>query len=206
MKAYHVLLVLTMTTQRLEKSHAFIDCKDSADCERLIIKGTSTCRNGKCTNPYSEGCLRTLSRHNDRDGRMRFSDERYQRTCSSDDHNEDSNCRPSPLDYDEIRIAPGNWESSILFAWILSIILSEVLDVPVTIENGHNDPGGSGSFYYSSGGISYAKESYNFDALEEAYRLDGDCSKSNRPCAHVIPETWNGVIGLIHEAQGESCR
>lgn len=43
-------------------------------------------------------------------------------------------CRASPLlDYTEVRIAGQDWESNYMSAWLLQIILSELLEVPTTV-------------------------------------------------------------------------
>ena len=133
------------------------------------------------------------------------------RICNSDDDitPEDKKfCRkPTLADfflYDEVRIAPGSWESSIIMAWIYQILLTEVLEVPVTIENGDGKKG-VGSFYDRTNGFTFVDSDYEstiYTTIWEAERVGGDCSKTDKPCAHILPEVWEG--GMRLELLGES--
>ena len=58
-------------------------------------------------------------------------------------------CRAPNMDYTEVRVLAQDWESSIFQAWILQIVLSEILDVPVSVESGL--PGLNADFYNSIG-------------------------------------------------------
>ena len=139
------------------------------------------------------------------------------RTCNSDDgplnsllvdHHGYSDirlCRKSSFDYEEVVIAPGNWESTILISWIYQIVLSEILHVPVTLEFGHdvdsNVPSAmeAGSFYDEFDRFVYASSAYPFQFLEEATKVDGKCSATDEFCAHVLPEVWSGADSQIQE-------
>jgi len=108
--------------------HGHVACRpgDDSVCESSLRPGSKCNEQGICTNPYRSGCLREHL-------------EEFQhvlRTCNSDDNPEDPNviCTPSEFDYPEIRISAQNWETSLLSAWVMQILLSELLNVPTTIE------------------------------------------------------------------------
>ena len=109
-----------------------VACTESSECETILRKG-SRCVDGLCTNPfYDGGCLKSLIPNWNRT-----------RVCNSKDPPEAAAlgyCRVSPFDYMEIRMGSGNWESVSLNGYLLQILLSELLDVPTTIESGHYDP------------------------------------------------------------------
>lgn len=98
-----------------------------------------------------------------------------------------ANCSLSQLDYEEVRIAPANWESAMFYSWIQQIILSEVLDVPTSIETGQG--GGLLNFYDPNNGFAYPKSAVEMDALYKANEV-GDCRETKDPCAHLLPEVW----------------
>lgn len=77
-------------------------CQLDQDCKEGV------CRDGICENPFSKGCLQTLARRNLDDKHYNF------RVCNSADGKDSNDCIPPKFEYDEVRIAPGNWESSIL--------------------------------------------------------------------------------------------
>eukprot|EP00581_Thalassiosira_minuscula_P002234 CAMPEP_0183744416 /NCGR_PEP_ID=MMETSP0737-20130205/65719_1 /TAXON_ID=385413 /ORGANISM="Thalassiosira miniscula, Strain CCMP1093" /LENGTH=852 /DNA_ID=CAMNT_0025980057 /DNA_START=73 /DNA_END=2631 /DNA_ORIENTATION=- len=158
--------------------NAQIPCQDDSSCP-----ANSTClkNEGQCSNPFERGCLRTIL------------GEKYDiRTCSSDDGDGESelglSCRPNALDYPEIRLLSQNWEEPMFFAWILQIMLSEVANVPVTIETDDK-----ASFYDRTMHWDYAKRSYDYDALRAANEApQNDCRGVEGPCAHVMSEVWSG--------------
>jgi hypothetical protein len=115
------------------------------------------------------------------------------RICNSDDAGDTSYCQEAALNYTEVRIHNSNWESSIFFSWILQIWLSERLGVPVTVGlNAENAP--LTSFYNQDmASLQYSPEAYPFDALKEANSVE-DCRLSDKDCAHVMPEVWNGQV------------
>jgi len=149
---------------------------------------------GTCSNPFVSGCLRNYL------GEETFS---RMRVCNSDDDDGAANrgeCVEGEFDYREVRILSQDWDSALFSAWIMQILLSELLGVPATIETGKPDE--SVNFYDPKLGFSYGKQSYDYDALRAALDNDGDCEKfqterknQNQPykaCAHVMPEVWNG--------------
>ncbi|CAB9520220.1 Receptor-type guanylate cyclase gcy [Seminavis robusta] len=108
-----------------------VPCTVSEECEAAVQVG-SRCVGGMCTNPfYNGGCLKTMLPGWNRT-----------RICSSQDPLEAEElgyCRHSPMDYMEVRMGSGSWESSVMNNWLLQILLSEMLDVPVSVEFGGPD-------------------------------------------------------------------
>jgi hypothetical protein len=139
-------------------------------------------------NPYTSGCLyaKELVSHI--------------RVCNSEDPLEASTsgiCRSPEVDYMEIRIFSDNWESITFEAWIIQIILSELLDVPTTVEAGSYE--GSLNFYHPDAPMEYGVPLSDNDALKFAYGI-GDCrlamkdsADSYEACAHFDPERWTGA-------------
>lgn len=87
------------------------------------------CDGGSCLNPYEKGCLIAIAEERDEVDKLnkilgdRFQE--YARVCNSNDDGNRHHCEKNPLyQYDEVRIAPGNWESSLFLSWILQILLS----------------------------------------------------------------------------------
>lgn len=83
------------------------------------------------------------------------------------------------------------------YGWIVQILLSEVLDVPTTIET--NVGGGALSFYDEKNGFAYPKKANPFDALYKANEVH-DCTKTDEPCAQFITEMWQGKRELNESA------
>lgn len=164
---------------------AKVACTSDAECQKLLGSRDTKCdEDGYCTNPFhAGGCL-------------------YQkgivsqpRVCNSEDPPLAADlgyCRAPPLDYPEVRIAAGNWESSFAGAWIMQILLSELLGVPTTIETG--EPNMDADFYDRDMSLDYGV-GYPFDAIEKAAEV-GDCrilpkadtTEDYQMCAHVMPE------------------
>lgn len=167
------------------------DCEknsDDDDCEETA-------------NPFASGCLKAMSKkYNNTD----FLHEKYTRECNSDDKSTETSCKHGFFNYDEIRIAPGNWESSILLSWVYQILMSELLDVPVTIDSNGM---GLSSFYDKSSGFVYSDVAYNLDSLKIAHDYNGDCisalADGKTSCAHIIPEVWVGPSETIKQGQDE---
>ncbi|CAB9530678.1 Metabotropic glutamate receptor-like protein [Seminavis robusta] len=218
---------------------------DSATCTSAVGPG-SECINGLCSNPFVSGCLRALlgqdtqppnasddnasdSSSNDSNiesGEAQTADpQRTLRVCNSQDDEEtiaNNLCIPSPLDYMEIRILTGNWESSLLTAWAMQIVLSEWMQVPTSIES--SSPDRMGNFYHRYNQFQYGQTAYDYNALEVANEV-GDCrfldnadvndelflqvsgslvdlpedDSGYLPCAHVMPEVWNGQAENLWE-------
>jgi len=98
----------------------------------------------------------------------------------------------------EIRILTQNWESGFFQSWVIQIILSEILGIPVTLESGTATD--ISDFYDATSALGYGK-SYDFEALRRGNEVK-DCriiAQENKnknaeyqSCAHVITEVWNG--------------
>lgn len=98
-----------------------------------------------------------------------------------------------------VRISSQNWESVFFEAWILQIILSEILDVPVTIETGSADK--NVNFYDIDTSFDYGTPN-DWDSVRMGNTIK-DCRKvkeiPNHPeeyvaCTHVVPEGKNREI------------
>ncbi|CAB9510863.1 Receptor-type guanylate cyclase gcy [Seminavis robusta] len=105
-------------------------------------------------------------------------------------------CRRSSMDYTEVRLGSGNWESVNMNEYLVQILLSELMDVPTSIEGGEPDVN-----------INLYQENSNFDfwnvkvdvfrhpEMSTAGRVD-DCRmvttdpENYEPCYHVYPEIW----------------
>jgi len=179
----------------VQLSWASIPCQDDGMCVEKYRTG-SKCVAGLCSNPFESGCLHRYL------GADKFS---KLRVCNSNDPPnaaESKICLNSPFDYDEIRILSGNWESSMLLAWVMQIVLSELAGVPSTIESG--SPERNFNFYDSKNSFDFGTMLYDYDALRTAYKYS-DCRKSpsDQSCAHVLPEIWNGQNLLVSQAEKE---
>ena len=177
-------------------------CETSKDCEGISSTWSSSCIDGKCTTPFASGCLRAIAR--ERNDTRVFKT----RVCNSnDDESTSSSCtRPAPPSYGEVRIAAADWESTVVTSWIYQIILSELLDVPTTIEFGDGTTDEEGSFYDRQHRFIIGSISYPFELLKEADRLETAgqvCdSLSEPPCVHMMAEIWEGAYSEMKEAQG----
>ena len=52
-----------------------------------------------------------------------------------------------------------------------------------------------GSFYDLNNRYVYSELTYGFPWVSEATSMKGDCSQTDKPCAHIIPEVWKGATG-----------
>ena len=129
-----------------------------------------------------------------------------QRVCNSHDDpqvvKDGLLCRKPPIeDYMELRIFCQDWESVLIETWVLQLILSEIMDVPTTVETGFVDS--EVNFYDIEGRYDYAYQT-QLDIFHSTYReamenghLLGDCRLANKgeggdgeyqQCAHMVPE------------------
>lgn len=122
------------------------------------------------------------------------------RVCNSDDlkntspeESEDdlAFCISNEFDYFEIRIHNSNWESSIFLAWIMQIMLMEVLKVPATVglKSGNTN---ITSFYAPSNTIEYSSAAYPWDAIRQS-SLE-PCENTEEDCVDILPEVWNSQL------------
>ena len=169
-----ILALLLTIALYVDFTKAAIECQTDEDCVQKLQKG-STCNttSNTCTNPFASGCL--LNVLDDQENITKYTaTESGKRICNSDDEPGSELCEEQIqwLDYLEIRISPGNWESSIFYSWMIQILLSEFLGVPVTIETSGAGPS---SFYDINNVLSYNKVPYNIDALKTSYEANFDC-------------------------------
>jgi len=131
---------------------------------------------------------------------------RKKRVCGSEDSSEIKEsgghyCESSnPLDYMEIRIHGEDWVAALFETWALQILLSEVLQVPTSVET--SVAGNAVNFYDSRSRIQPGS-SDNFICLESG--AVGDCSlvqgsgegdEDYQSCCHFIPEVWHVDTGI----------
>jgi hypothetical protein len=164
---------------------AQVECTATPSCVEAFQEG-SECVDGYCTNPFhGGGCLAKML-----PGWTKL------RVCHSEDPPEAAvlgHCRPGALGYAEVRIIALNWESSFFTAWIMQILLSEVLDVPVSIEAGAE--GLVDDFYHLQNQLDYGPSEMEVLGLEAASKYL-DCrtvpksTTTYTPCGHVSPELW----------------
>ena len=199
-----IFIIISLFSDLTHTAPLGLSCTTDKDCSASqgVKEGVSVCENGKCTNPFELGCLNVMGEKYVKKNTKFPSAFETTRICNSDDDitmtaNDKKRCRKPKLadffQYDEIRVAPGNWDSAVIMAWIYQILLTEVLEVPVTIENGDGKKG-VGSFYDRTNGFTIVDADYEHtihETLWESARVDGDCSKTDKPCAHVLPDVWD---------------
>ena len=90
------------------------------------------------------------------------------------------------INYTEVRIASHNWESAYFSTWVVQIILSELLNVPVAIET--NDPTSVVDFYEESIELGFGRTAYDWKGVETAAAVHGDCTtiQNGSSCAHFF--------------------
>jgi len=158
-------------------------------------------------NPFAHGCLAE-----------KLPGWTKRRVCNSDDdpseiiiqqqQGGEETCRIPEIDYREIRIIPQNYDGAIFTAWVVQIVLSELLDVPTTTETSFPDK--KCDFYDPDGRYDYGSV-HDWDALELAKNL-GDCRLANRspdeenyqPCADFLAETFLTPQKKVHEGKIEA--
>lgn len=164
------------------------ECNWDMQCEEKYKAGSKCLENGQCSNPFASGCLYNFH--------TQFStwDDTFHlpnmRACNSDDANQDY-CDVFPLNYSEIRVHNGDWESPIFYSWIIQIFLSEFLQVPVTVGLSPEDTA-KASFYNLLNEMSWSAQPYAFEDILKANEMDGRCDLTNENCVHVMPEVWIG--------------
>jgi hypothetical protein len=176
------LLFLSLNFYLFMKGNlAILDCgNENKPCQHVT------------TNPFHQGCL--YSKISDKSSQ-------FLRVCNSDDPVDAEKmgiCRVASIQYPEVRIIPRTWESANMLSWLLQIFLSELLDVPTTIETGSADV--KFNFYEPNPNPHLTvlnEEAFDIaDALSRSAKLR-DCTKAkrqingqNEPCAHFTPEVW----------------
>jgi hypothetical protein len=175
-------------------SEAALSCDSNEFCKESLNHTESVCLpSGSCSNPFQRGCLQsTLLRDSGAiSGEHIFLP---QRVCNSDDAINNDLCKISDFDgiYPELRIHHADWTSNMFQAWIYQIMLMEVLGVPTTVGLTTQDTPIS-SFYSKDNTLEFSPETYPYHALSLANRVH-DCALTEKPCAHVLPEVWNGQM------------
>ena len=214
------LILATIGSAGAQSFSAAPKCSKNEDCGSsggtTTIGFISRCLpSGKCSNnPFEQGCLVTMAKIRGEDNPINILERRIfnQRQCNSNDLDTSTHDNKICLmenygvAFPEIRIAPGKWDSSVVSSWIYQILLSELMNVPTTLEFGGDEHLKSprGSFYDPESRLEFSDTSYRFDALKHADELDGYCENAKRPCAHVLPELWDGARKGMKEAQGTS--
>ena len=118
--------------------------------------------------------------------------------------NEESMQHELFAEYLETRIHSQNWESSFFSAWIMQILLSEILQVPSTIESGSLELSQRNNFYDPEARLGYGVQN-DFVAFQESSKAKGsNCVKVQadaaangekyKACAHAVLEYWQGSI------------
>jgi len=187
---------------------AAMSCSDTPECESKLRPGSTCTSKGFCTNPLIHGCLHHelqygsyLDTDINKTQKIELLKSLVQdvRICNSDDasHFLDKGIckmKDAIFNYTELRIAPNNWESPIFIAWVIQIILSEILGVPVSIESGSKEKTEQRkflNFYDLDNSFFFPPEPNAFSYLQEANNHDGECiGKTEKPCAHFMPEVW----------------
>ena len=202
--SWFALVLLALNLPR--SVQAGVPCSSNIDCKsKLVTAGDSVCEDGFCTNPFQSGCLKTMAKQYGKKKKFRIPGAFDKiRICNSDDDNSIKDesvkaeyCRqPDYFSYDEVRISPSNWESAIIISWVYQILLTELLDVPATMEHG-DGISGRGSFYDRKNNFVYVKSAFEKEihtTLWKSDELEGDCSKTTEPCAHILPEVWDSGV------------
>jgi hypothetical protein len=238
-----LLFLLLLLLVQQSPSHAQIACNATYNpCEELLFKG-SECRDGFCSNPFEKGCLNTLLQEEfgvaggddqpvDPQTLLPSLARRLRneiRVCNSED-TPDAIARGICVDhttiehklfdeYVEVRILSQNWESAFFSAWLMQILLTEVLRVPTTIESGTADA--KVNFYSPTNDLGYGVAN-DWSAIETANAApNGDCTRKGeskdddddaqqtqspnatqeegdgyQSCGHVITELWGDTKDL----------
>mmetsp|Transcript_34412 Transcript_34412/g.83548 ORF Transcript_34412/g.83548 Transcript_34412/m.83548 type:complete len:967 (+) Transcript_34412:74-2974(+) len=157
------------------------ECVSDLDCAGLYRPGSTCLFSGQCSNPFIDGCLRSVKP-------SQSSEDQRIRLCNSDDDTEDSYCRSSPFNYPEIRVHNQDWEAAIFFSWIIQISLMEFLDVPVTIGMGSDTK--ESSFYNFENNLPFSSKSYSWEGIRKANEVGGNCLLTDEECVNLITDVW----------------
>jgi len=122
------------------------ECRVDLQCEAMYRPGSKCLEGGIWSNPYVAGCLNNFHTYQNHEiGSTNIPEISFpKRTCNSKDDTT-KHCKSSILDYSEVRVHNGDWESPIFYAWIIQVFLSEFLQVPTTV--GLGEDSAQTSFY-----------------------------------------------------------
>eukprot|EP00934_Nitzschia_sp_Nitz4_P008847 Nitzschia sp. Nitz4//scaffold124_size66437//58765//65003//NITZ4_006121-RA/size66437-processed-gene-0.51-mRNA-1//-1//CDS//3329534582//8837//frame0 len=163
-----------------EEVTAEVSCETDEFCRDLYNTSQVVClaASKTCSNPFRPGCLATKLGE-------------PKRVCNSDDGGDTTYCQDATFEhYLEFRIHNGNWESSIILAWIYQILLSEFAGVPATVGL-NNNVSAISSFYSPWNVVAPSEIAYPYDALLRSNEVV-DCSLTGENCVHLLPEVWAG--------------
>lgn len=116
------------------------------------------------------------------------------------------------MGYPEVRLAAGKRESSIVVAWIMQIMYSELLGVPSTIEPG--SAGKSLNFNDESNRLEYGTADEYDRMFQHAQDAEGDCTayidhnkgasgEDYIPCAHAIMDIWSRSSSYYEDEESD---
>ena len=185
---FYLFLVATLTPIVVAAEWSTRECNWDPQCEALYKPGSKCLEGGVCSNPYMAGCLNRFYSHTDQ---QQASPQAFlsKRICNSKDITNEYCAQPA-LPYHEIRVHNADWESAILYSWIIQIFLSEFLQVPSTVGLNNEDVPIS-SFYSPTMDMSYSVKSTPWEELITANEMKGRCELTDKDCIHVMPEVWN---------------
>ena len=187
-------------------SQCYVPCNTTDDClEKLPTPGVSVCEDGECTNPFEEGCIKAMAETYGPKNLTRIKMDVFEkiRICNSDDYNRGEEYESDPVcripswkeffDMGEMRVINGQWTSIVILSWMYQILLTELLEVPTTMENGLNFTNGEGNFYYRKTDWVYSDVGEDaddlFKVILESHKVDGgDCRNSLEPCGQIEAE------------------
>ena len=136
------------------------------------------------------------------------------RVCNSDDNNNAQDdlakkggtkrsdvCFLSELEalYPELRVHHQDIHTATIMSWIYQVLLMEVVRVPATVGLTTNTTLRN-SFYtplmeYGSITPPSNRVAYPYEGLREAHTIQPrDCTQTEKPCTHIIPEVWPGEV------------
>ena len=194
-----ILGILLAAVQGLSENAPSL-CTSDADCEAWYRKGSNCLASGRCSNPFTAGCLRSFANGTEFAPNMSALIRETlmnRRVCNSEDRRSAAaangsslDCRTPPFAYPEIRVHNGNWDSRVFYSWIIQIFLSEFLQVPVRV--GLANETAQASFYSPDAEMSFSTQAYAFEEIKVANRLGGHCERTTKSCIHVMPEVWIG--------------
>lgn len=211
--SFMTLLVLgskvgVVTGQEEEDSASSSSTADVYDMDTSNNNRPTSRSEVEITNPFFSGCFH-----------QRKPDWTKKRTCSVREaallkqlrHNQNDPplCDPPAFEeYMEIRIGAGNWDSATALSWLLQIVLSEIVGVPVSIETAASTS--SRDFYDVNGAridndsgvnptVALAKATAVQDCLAVTQNKRKQSQGEYAPCAHFITEAWGIDEYLIRD-------
>jgi hypothetical protein len=128
--------------------------------------------------------------------------QKKKRVCNSEDPPEawGEKCRYPAIaeHYSEIRIWAGTWEAAVMQGWLVQILLSELLEVPTSVETGAPPDRAQLNFYSATNRFEFGDDIQVIPSVQVAYDYQGDCGLrlENQTCSHFVPEIWNDLVSI----------